>query len=96
MQIDSKLLQRLEVLSQIQIDETKKDEILKELNRFLEFAENLNELDISKLEATFTTLEGGSPFRKDEPRLNEEIGVNILKRAPKSSDNFFIVPKIIE
>ncbi len=96
MQIDSKLLHRLEVLSQIQVDKKKKDEILKELNRFLEFVENLNELELSNLEATFTTLEGGSPFRKDEPVLNEEIGKKILKHAPKSSDNFFIVPKIIE
>ncbi len=95
MQIDSRLLHRLETLSQIKIDDAKTDEVIEELNRFLEFVENLNELDTS-LDATFTTLEGGSPFRKDEPISNEEIGKKILQNAPKSTDNFFIVPKIIE
>jgi len=95
MQIDNKLLHRLETLSQIKIDDAKTNEVLEELNRFLEFVENLNELD-TNLDATFTTLEGGSPFRKDEPTFNVEIGKKILQNAPKSTESFFIVPKIIE
>jgi len=93
MQIDEKLLFKLETLSQLKIDETKRAEILDELNRFLGFVENLNELDISNLDIS---KEGNSPLRKDEPRLNESIGQKILKNAPKSEDSFFIVPKIIE
>ena len=96
MQIDKKLLERLETLSQIEINETKKSEVLKELNRFLEFVENLNELKLKDLDATFNTLEGGSPFRKDDPKLNEDIGKKILQNAPKSFNNYFVVPKIIE
>ena len=93
MQIDQKLLSKLENLAQIKIDETKKDEMLGELNKFLEFVENLNELDLSNLNIE---TQNGSPLRKDEPLLNEEIGRKILENAPKSSDNFFIAPKIIE
>ena len=93
MQIDEKLLFKLETLSQLRIDETKRAEILDELNRFLGFVENLNELDISNLEIS---KDGSSPLRKDEPNLDESIGQKILKNAPKSEDNFFIVPKIIE
>lgn len=96
MQIDKKLLKRLETLAQIKIDESKEDEVIKELNRFLDFVDILNELDVKDLEATFSTLEGGSPLRKDIPKSKTEIGEKILKNAPKSADNFFIVPKIIE
>ena len=96
MQIDVKLLKRLEQLSQIEIDRSKESEILEDLNKFLEFVDVLNELDVENIEATFSTLETGSPFRKDIPISQSEIGEKILKNAPKSADNFFIVPKIIE
>ena len=96
MQIDDKLLKRLESLSQIKIEETKESEILEELNKFLDFVEILNELDVKNLEATFSTLDSGSPFRKDIPKSQSEVGEKILKNAPKSADNIFIVPKIIE
>lgn len=93
MQIDEKLLSKLENLAQLKIDEVKKDEVLNELNKFLEFVENLNELNLSNIEST---KESCSPLRKDEAKSNEEIGKKILNNAPKSEDNFFIVPKIIE
>ncbi|WP_200762395.1 Asp-tRNA(Asn)/Glu-tRNA(Gln) amidotransferase subunit GatC [Nitrosophilus alvini] len=96
MKIDNSLLERLEKLAHLSIEEEKKEEILEELNKFLSFVENLNELDISGLDASFTTLEGGSPFRKDEPISQEEIPEAILSNAPESSEDFFIVPKIIE
>ena len=96
MQIDIKLLRRLESLSQIKIEKTKENEIIKDLNRFLNFVEILNQLDTKDTKTTFYTLQKGSPFREDIPIDKKEIGKKILKNAPKSIDNFFIVPKIIE
>ena len=94
--IDAKLLQRLQKLSMVQIDPQKSAEILDELNKFLEFVEILDELDIDDVEATFSPIEASAPLRKDEPKLDPTIGQKILQNAPKSADNFFIVPKIIE
>ena len=96
MQIDSKLLSKLEKLSALKIDDNKREEAISELSKIVGFVEILNELDLSKEKATFTTLEGGTPFREDVASINEEIIDTILKNAPKSENRYFVVPKIIE
>jgi aspartyl-tRNA(Asn)/glutamyl-tRNA(Gln) amidotransferase subunit C len=96
MQIDDKLLARLESLAMIEVPEEKKESIKAELGEIVNFVENLNSLEVEGLEATFTTLEGKTPMREDAPMNDEEISALILKHAPQSAENYFIVPKIIE
>ncbi len=96
MQINDKLLTKLEKLSAVQIDSNKREEAIEELNKIVGFVEILNELDLSQEKATFTTLKGGTPFREDNPHVNDEIIDTILKHAPKSENRYFVVPKIIE
>ena len=57
---------------------------------------NLNEVDVSNVEAIASTVKGGTPFREDIAVSSKEISDAILKNAPKSEDNYFVVPKIIE
>ncbi|SMC09365.1 Asp-tRNA(Asn)/Glu-tRNA(Gln) amidotransferase subunit GatC [Nitratiruptor tergarcus] len=94
--IDENLLQRLQTLSMIQIKDENRDRILEDLNKFLEFVDVLDELDISSYAATYSPIEASAPLRKDIPQNQSEIGQKILRNAPKSEDDFFIVPKIIE
>jgi len=96
MQIDDTVLAKLEKLSHLRIDETKKEEVKEQLTGILNYIENLNELDTDTLSASFSTLDGGTPLREDTPREANDIAENILKHAPKSADDFFIVPAIIE
>jgi aspartyl-tRNA(Asn)/glutamyl-tRNA(Gln) amidotransferase subunit C len=65
------------------------------LTDIVNFVENLNSVDISNVDATFSTIEGGSPMREDIP-TNSDVVESVLKNSPKSEDTFFIVPKIIE
>ncbi len=96
MQIDDKLLSKLEKLSALKIDDNKREEAIAELSKIVGFVEILNELDLDHEKATFTTLKGGTPFREDTPSVNEEIIKTILEHAPRSENMYFIVPKIIE
>jgi aspartyl-tRNA(Asn)/glutamyl-tRNA(Gln) amidotransferase subunit C len=96
MQVDDALIAKLEKLSMLKVDEEKKESIKKELAEILNFVENLNDIDVSKVAATFTTLKGGTPLREDTPKKDETLSGAILNNAPRSEDNFFIVPKIIE
>jgi aspartyl-tRNA(Asn)/glutamyl-tRNA(Gln) amidotransferase subunit C len=96
MQIDDTVLAKLEKLSHLRIDESKKEEVKEQLSGILNYIENLNELNTDTLLASFSTLDGGTPLREDTPRENNDIAENILKHAPKSVDDFFIVPAIIE
>ena len=96
MEIDDAVLAKLEKLSHLRIDESKKEEVKEQLSGILDYIENLNELDTSSLDASFSTLGGGTPLREDRPREATQIAQDILSKAPKMQDDFFIVPAIIE
>jgi aspartyl-tRNA(Asn)/glutamyl-tRNA(Gln) amidotransferase subunit C len=95
-QVDINVLEKLEKLSHLRIDDDKKDEVMQQLTNILGYVENLNELDTSHLDATFSTLDGGTPLREDTPREPNDIADDILSNAPNAQDDFFIVPAIIE
>lgn len=95
MQIDEKLLSKLEKLSALQIKEEKRNEVIQELSEIVNFVDKLNELDLSSSEIAISTIKGGTPFRSDDAN-NSDVIDGVLSHAPKSNDHFFIVPKIIE
>jgi len=96
LKIDNDLLKKLEKLSSLEIDGDKRDGMINQLTEIVEFIENLNELDLDKEEATFTTVKGGTPMREDVPTVNPQIIKTILENAPQSENGSFVVPKIIE
>ncbi len=96
MKIDNDLLKKLEKLSSLEIDDSKRDGMITQLTVIVEFIENLNELNLDDEEATFTTVKGGTPLREDVPNVNPQIIKTILNNAPKSENSSFVVPKIIE
>jgi aspartyl-tRNA(Asn)/glutamyl-tRNA(Gln) amidotransferase subunit C len=93
MKIDETLVKRLETLSMVEIED--KTSMAKDLAEIVEFVEMLNELDTDSIDATFSTLDISANLREDTP-VNNEIVKEILQKAPKSKDGYFIVPKIIE
>jgi aspartyl-tRNA(Asn)/glutamyl-tRNA(Gln) amidotransferase subunit C len=95
-QIDNTVLEKLEKLSHLHIDDSKKEEVMGQLTDILGYIDNLNELNTDTLSASFSTLEGGTPLREDTPRETNNIAKDILSNAPQSEDDFFIVPAIIE
>ena len=96
MQIDDTVLAKLEKLSHLRIDESKKEEVKEQLSGILNYIDNLNELDTESLSASFSTLDGGTPLREDSPRDENSIAKDILSKAPQARDDFFIVPAIID
>ena len=96
MTIDNRVLKNLEKLSMLKIEDDKKEELAGQLTEILEYIENLNELDTSNLDASFSTLSGGTPMRQDIPNSNPQIAKDIFSHAPNAENDFFIVPKIIE
>ena len=96
MQIDNTILEKLERLSHLYISEDKKDEVISQLSEIVSFVDNLSELDTTSLDASFSILDGGTHIREDIPASNQDVASDILKNAPLSEDDFFIVPAIIE
>ncbi len=96
MKIDDALLTKLEKLSYLKISDDKRKEVISQLSEIVSFVDNLSELDTKELDPTFSMTDNGTRLRADEPAASKEISESILRNAPHSEDNFFIVPKIIE
>jgi len=96
MKINDELLSKLEKLSSLKIADDKREDTINEIGQIVDFVENLSELDLADKDDHFSTIEGGTPFREDEPSVNHEVIQDILANAPKSKEGFFVVPKIIE
>jgi aspartyl-tRNA(Asn)/glutamyl-tRNA(Gln) amidotransferase subunit C len=90
------VLEKLEKLSHLRIDESKREAVIHQLSEIVSYVENLSELDTDHLDASFSTLEGGTPMREDIPTSDTTTAPRILAHAPMSSDGFFVVPAIIE
>ncbi|HEG2581990.1 TPA: Asp-tRNA(Asn)/Glu-tRNA(Gln) amidotransferase subunit GatC [Campylobacter lari] len=95
MQIDDKLLTKLEKLSALKIADEKRQELEEQLSQIVNFVEKLDELKLDDVEAMTSTTNAATPFRLDESRKSDVIDM-LSKHAPNSQDGFFIVPKIIE
>ncbi|HIP41369.1 MAG TPA: Asp-tRNA(Asn)/Glu-tRNA(Gln) amidotransferase subunit GatC [Campylobacterales bacterium] len=96
MTIDNTVLEKLEKLSMIKIEENKKEELAGQLTEILAYIENLAELNTDHLDASFSTLDGGTPMREDVVSTNPQVSKDIFAHAPNAENDFFIVPKIIE
>jgi aspartyl-tRNA(Asn)/glutamyl-tRNA(Gln) amidotransferase subunit C len=94
--IDDVLLSKLEKLSMLKIEDAKREEVKGQIANILSFVENLGELDEQLSDIPFPVVRNAQPFRKDEPSVDSDIIDIIMKNAPKTEENFFVVPKIIE
>jgi len=96
MQVDDALLTKLEKLSFLKVNDEKREEIISQLSEIVSFVDNLSELDTTGAEDKFAMSNMATPLREDLPSCNTQISDDIIAHAPKSADQFFIVPKIIE
>jgi aspartyl-tRNA(Asn)/glutamyl-tRNA(Gln) amidotransferase subunit C len=95
MKIDIATVDRLAHLARLEFDEPTKQQMLGDMNRFLEFAEKLKELNIEGVEPLIYMNEITNVVRRDEV-LQTISHEEALKNAPKRDSDFFRVPKVIE
>jgi aspartyl-tRNA(Asn)/glutamyl-tRNA(Gln) amidotransferase subunit C len=95
MKIDLNTVDRLAHLARLEFDEQTKTQMLDDMNRFLEFAEKLNELETAEVAPLIYMNDDQNVMRKDEV-IQELSHDEALKNAPKRDSDFFRVPKVIE
>jgi len=95
MSIDKDTVKHISKLARISLDDKKVDILSKNLSSIIEFIEKLNELNTDKTIPLTSIIEASLTSRKDEA-INENIRDQILKNSPEKSDEFFVVPKVIE
>lgn len=93
--VDEALILRLEKLSRLQLSNTERQNITKDLTNILEMIETLGDLDTEGIEPLRHVMGSGKPWREDvvkQPITKAEA----LKNAPNHDDNYFKVLKVID
>lgn len=95
MSTDLATLRKLAHLSRLELDETKEDKLLGELNKILNWVEQLRELDTSSVEPLVHLSHEINVLRPDEARntVSHQEG---LRNAPRKDSDYFRVPKVLD
>jgi len=96
MQVDDALLSRLEKLSFLKVSDDKRQEMIKQLSEIVDFVDNLSDLETQGVDDNFSMSDASTRLREDSINSSTSVSQEILTNAPKSADDFFVVPKIIE
>ena len=95
MSIDKDKIKHVSKLARISVNEKKIDDLTKDLSSIFKFIEQLNELNTDKVKPLSSILNEPLRYRKDE--INDgQIRDKILENSPKTNEEFFVVPKVIE
>ena len=94
MEIDEKLLNRLEKLSNIDLKESEKELIKNDLNDLLKYMEILENVDTEGIEEMVSPIKiNNSILRQDQVKTFENIE-DIIKNFPERKDNLLRIPGI--
>lgn len=95
MSLDQETVKRIATLARLKLNEDRMGPMQKDLNRILQFIDQLNEVDTADVEPVAGVNIPSLPFRKDD--VNEGNGVEeVLANAPEVACNMFVVPKVVE
>ena len=95
MSIDKETIKHISKLARISLDEKKVDNLSKDLSSIIKFIERLNKLNTDDIKPLTSIIDASLKFRKDEI-LEGKIREQILKNSPEKTDEFFVVPKVVE
>ena len=95
MSVDAATVKRIGRLARIRIEEAEVAKYQQELNAILGFVEQLNEVDVTDVPAMTSVTPMALRQRAD---VVNDGGYpdRIVANAPTSTDNFFVVPKVVE
>lgn len=99
MSIDRDTVLKVANLARIKLDEARVEPMTKELSSILDWIEQLQEVDVTGVEAMASTVEVSLPMREDVLAEGPTGGgkpEQVVANAPKTEDNFFVVPKVVE
>lgn len=95
MSVDASTVKRIGRLARIRIEEGEVEKYQEELNAILGFVEQLNEVDVSGVEP-MTSVTPMQLRRREDKVTDGGYPEKIVKNAPLTEDNFFMVPKVVE
>jgi aspartyl-tRNA(Asn)/glutamyl-tRNA(Gln) amidotransferase subunit C len=95
MSVDADTVRRIARLARIAVAEDEVEHLKGELNAMLAFVEQLAEVKVEGVEP-MTSVTPMTMKKRADVVTDGGIADDIVKNAPMSEDNFFLVPKVVE
>jgi aspartyl-tRNA(Asn)/glutamyl-tRNA(Gln) amidotransferase subunit C len=92
---DLATLRQLAHLSRLELDETKEQQMLGDLNKILDWVDQLRQLDTAEVEPLVHLSQEINVLRPDEAH-NTVSHQDGLRNAPRKDSDYFRVPKVLE
>ena len=93
--MDKKTVTTISYLSRLKIDDGKEEKITNDLENIINFVDQLNDVDTSSIEPLTNPLEKTAKSRTDEVTA-KNLKKELLKIAPSSNEDYFLVPRVVE
>lgn len=95
MTVESDTVRRIAHLARIAVAEEEIEHLKGELNAMLAFVEQLTQVDVAGVEP-MTSVTPMAMKKRADAVTDGGIAEDIVKNAPKTEENFFLVPKVVE
>jgi aspartyl-tRNA(Asn)/glutamyl-tRNA(Gln) amidotransferase subunit C len=95
MSVDADTVRRIAHLARIAVADSEVENLRAELNAMLAFVEQLQEVNVEGVEPMTSVTPMAMKKRHDVVTAGDDAEA-VLKNAPQSADNFFLVPKVVE
>ena len=95
MSVDTDTVRRIARLARIAVAEDEVEHLKGELNAILALVEQLGEVDVEGVEPMTSVTPMAMKKRVDEVTDGGDVEA-VLKNAPATQDNYFLVPKVVE
>jgi aspartyl-tRNA(Asn)/glutamyl-tRNA(Gln) amidotransferase subunit C len=95
MSVDADIVRRIAHLARIAVAEDEVEHLRDELNAILAFVEQLGEVNVDGVEP-MTSVTPMTMKKRADVVTNGGIAEDIVKNAPLTEDNYFLVPKVVE
>lgn len=95
MSVDTDTVRRIARLARIAVAEDEVEHLKGELNAILAFVEQLGEVDVEGVEPMTSVTPMAMKKRTDVVTDGGDVAA-VLKNAPATQDDYFLVPKVVE
>ncbi len=95
MAIDAGTVRKVARLARIAQPEDKMEQLAKELSGIMDWIEQLAEVDTDGVEPMTSAVRTPLPMR-DDVVTDGGDAARVLANAPRTTDGFFVVPKVVE
>ena len=95
MSVDAATVRRIAHLARIAVADDEVEHLQGELNAMLAFVEQLSEVNVEGVEPMTSVTPMAIKKRHDVVSAGDDATA-VLKNAPETADNFYLVPKVVE